>query len=94
MPLPYLHRVKNVLVLAALLLSLQSCKKMALQHTCTCTLQRSINGVQEDLGTLSEKQIGSYSTASDTCARLQDQYTYTKTGPEGTEFRVAFCEID
>jgi hypothetical protein len=90
----YLHGMKCTLAWILLLFSLSSCKKMALQHTCTCVLQRNINGVQEDLGTLSEKQIGSYSTAKDTCDKLKDQYTYTKNSPEGIEFRTALCEID
>ena len=83
-----------MLVLAALVLSLSSCQKMALQHTCTCTLQRVVNGQPEDLGTISEKQIGSYQTARDTCDKLQDDYTYDRKTNGVTENHTATCEID
>lgn len=96
MPYPalYLYKVKSLFILSAMLLCLSSCEKMAMKHTCNCTLIRIMNGKQEEVGQEQKGQIGSYEAAQDTCHNMLDAYNYTKNTTDGTEIHSAICEID
>lgn len=80
----------SLLVMAAM----SSCKKMALRHTCICDLSRTIDGQEETTGSISDQQIGTYNTASDSCKAMQERYTYTTTSNGYTEVFSATCEIE
>jgi hypothetical protein len=86
--------VKNILLTCLMLCALCSCQKMAVRHTCTCEVKRNVNGVVQELGSISKNQIGTYSRASDSCTKLQDGLNYTAKTTEGVEIHTAECEIN
>ena len=86
--------MKMIIIFSMLAFSLSSCKKMALRHNCTCELKRTINGLEETTGIVSDQQLGTYNTASDSCKAMQERYTYTTNRNGYTEAFSATCEIE
>jgi hypothetical protein len=67
---------------------------MAFQHTCICTIKRSSGGQEETVGSLSEKELGTYETANDSCERMREANTYSFNDASGTIIQTASCELD
>jgi hypothetical protein len=85
--------MQKLLVFSLIALSLSSCKKMALRHTCSCELKRSVDGKEENLGNVTKEQIGTYSRAKDNCTVMEDDYTYTTNRNGYPETYTAHCQV-
>ena len=88
--------MKAILLCFALFtgIMLPSCQKMAFRHHCVCQLKRTTGSAEEDLGIIEKNQMGTYSTAKDSCNKLQETHTYTANKASGTEIYTATCEIE